>query len=301
MRVLASLPQTGPLADVLRGAELAAEQTGIELVVPKRSATSGIRRALKNSDVVAYLGELRSGDVMRSSLMLGEAGILQVAPIATFIELGGPTLIRLAPHDGIGALAIAEWLARRKVKRLLIVHDHGDHYGEPVASMCELAATARRIAVRRRRVWNHDEPLAPDFGHGEQAVLHVGVPGRQAPGLWAEMHRHAPQAWMLGHEGFAEAGFAAALEPDVAARVRIFTALRAPLAFYGYEAMQLIADAIRIGQDDREIVVRAARATRNRQSVLGTYSIDPDGHTTSTAYGRYAIADGVLVWDRTSD
>jgi hypothetical protein len=33
-------------------------------------------------------------------------------------------------------------------------------------------------------------------------------------------------------------------------------------------------------------------------SILGRYSIDADGHTTSTAYGRLAVAGGELVWDR---
>jgi hypothetical protein len=30
---------------------------------------------------------------------------------------------------------------------------------------------------------------------------------------------------------------------------------------------------------------------------MGHYSIDDQGHTTSTAYGRLAVADGELVWD----
>jgi len=44
--------------------------------------------------------------------------------------------------------------------------------------------------------------------------------------------------------------------------------------------------------------VRAARATRDRDGVIGRYSIDADGHTTATAYGRLAVVDGALAWDR---
>jgi hypothetical protein len=43
--------------------------------------------------------------------------------------------------------------------------------------------------------------------------------------------------------------------------------------------------------------VRAARGTRDRDSVLGPHSIDADGHTTSTAYGRLAVVHGKLVFD----
>ncbi len=67
---------------------------------------------------------------------------------------------------------------------------------------------------------------------------------------------------------------------------------------YGFEAMALILDAIGAARGDREAVVRAARATRDRDSILGRYSIDPEGRTTSTAYGRLAVAGGELVWDR---
>jgi len=69
------------------------------------------------------------------------------------------------------------------------------------------------------------------------------------------------------------------------------------MGFYGYEAMALVLDAIAAGDGDRAATARAARATRDRDSVLGRYSIDADGHTTSTAYGRLAVIDGALVWD----
>ena len=70
------------------------------------------------------------------------------------------------------------------------------------------------------------------------------------------------------------------------------------LGFYGFEAMALILDAVAEGGGDREATVRAARATHDRDSLLGRYSLDEHGHTTSTAYGRLAVVDGELVWDR---
>ena len=36
----------------------------------------------------------------------------------------------------------------------------------------------------------------------------------------------------------------------------------------------------------------AVRSTKNRQSVLGTYSIDANGDTTLTDYGLYVVKDG---------
>jgi branched-chain amino acid transport system substrate-binding protein len=90
---------------------------------------------------------------------------------------------------------------------------------------------------------------------------------------------------------------AAQLDVGAAERTRFFVAARAPLAFYGYEAMALILDAIAVGGGDRAAIARAARATRDRDSILGRYSIDAEGHTTTTHYGRLAVIEGELVWD----
>ena len=64
--------------------------------------------------------------------------------------------------------------------------------------------------------------------------------------------------------------------------------------------MALILDAVAEGGGERAAIVRAARSTVDRDSILGRYSLDPQGHTASTAYGRLAVEDGELVWDRTT-
>jgi branched-chain amino acid transport system substrate-binding protein len=246
---------------------------------------------------LGYLGDFYSWQVMASARVLGEAGLLQVAPVATFAGLRGPTLVRLMPHDGVGARAIADWLVGAGVGALLIVHDHDDGYGVPVGAMCAEAARSRGVEVRSRPVWDWDEPWKEDLV-GAQALLYVGVAGSGAEGMWRDLHTHDPSLWLLGSEGVAEPWLARALSPTAAERTRFFVANRAPFAFYGYESMALILDAIAAADGDRAAAVTAARATRDRDSILGRYSIDADGHTTSTAYGRLAVVDGALVWDR---
>jgi branched-chain amino acid transport system substrate-binding protein len=74
-----------------------------------------------------------------------------------------------------------------------------------------------------------------------------------------------------------------------------------PFAIYGYEAMALTLDAIRRAGDkgnDRQAVIDEVFHTRNRHSVLGTYSIDRNGDTTLRDYGLYRMGNGVLVFDR---
>jgi branched-chain amino acid transport system substrate-binding protein len=216
--------------------------------------------------------------VIEAAPVLGDAGVLQVVQVATFVGLHGSTLVRLMPHDGVGARAIAGWLVDAGVHELLVVHDHDDGYGVPVGVMCAEAARERGLAVRSRPVWDHDDSPADDIGDA-QAVLYVGVAGSGAVGLWRDLHAIDPGRWLLGTEGVAVPWLARELSPAVAARSRFFVAQRAPFGFYGFEAMALILDAIAAGGSDRAATVRAARSTRDRDSVLGRYSIDePRAH-----------------------
>jgi branched-chain amino acid transport system substrate-binding protein len=309
-RVYVSLPLTGPAAragrDVLQGARVALETANgaaPELVVfdgfaPDREARAveNARRAAGDPVALAYLGDFHSSQVASAAPILGAAGLLQIAPVATYAGLHGDTLVRLTPHDGVGAQAIAAWLEGGGLDDVLVVHDYGDEYGEPVGAMCAQAARERGLAVRIRPVWDHDEDMLADLGDA-RALLYVGVAGSGAVGLWDALHAASPELWLLGTDGVAASWLARDISPGAAARTRFFVSARVPLAFYGFEAMALALDAIAAGGEDRAAVSAAARATRDRDSVLGRYSIDADGHTTSTAYGRLAVVDGTLVWD----
>jgi branched-chain amino acid transport system substrate-binding protein len=79
--------------------------------------------------------------------------------------------------------------------------------------------------------------------------------------------------------------------PGAAGRTRFFGAQRAPWGFYGYEAMALILDSL---GDDRAATLANARATRDRDSILGRYSINANGLTTTEEIGVQAVANGQL-------
>jgi branched-chain amino acid transport system substrate-binding protein len=74
-----------------------------------------------------------------------------------------------------------------------------------------------------------------------------------------------------------------------------------PYAIYGYESMRLGLDTIaKLGArgDDRSAIVSALFGTKNRHSVLGTYSFDRHGDTTLRTFGLYKVSkrDGVPVF-----
>jgi branched-chain amino acid transport system substrate-binding protein len=306
--VVASLPLSGPFAaagrEVLLGARLALEARThrLDLVEldsfgPDRDAqaAANARRAAEDPNAAAYVGDFHSSQVRVTAPLLGDAGLLQVAPVATMVGLGGPTLVRLMPHDGMGAAAAARWLAEHGVRSVLVVHDEDREYGLPVGRMCAEAAKARGAAVRLRPVWDEAEATLDDLD-GAEAVLYVGVAGSGAPQLWQTLHEADPDLWLLGMDGLAVPAFARDLDPAAAERTRFFVPQRAPLALYGFEAMALALDAIESGGPSREGIVGAARATRDRSSTLGSYSVDADGLTTSQAYGLMRIVDRQLVW-----
>ncbi len=301
-----SLPLTGPAArlgrEVLRGAELAVNGSADLVVLDSGAGDDREERAVANAEraahddrALAYLGDFYSDQVQVTAPILADAGLLGVAPVATYIGLGGPTLVRLSPHDGVGSRAIAAWLVDEGIDELLVVHDHDSFYGCPVGAMCEKAAYDAGVRVRRRPVWNWDEPPGYDL-EGAGAVLYVGVAGSGAIDLWSTLHAADPSLWLLGSEGVAVPWLARELDPGAAERTRFFIAQRAAFSFYGYEAMALIEEALDHAVD-RAGVVDAARATRDRDSVIGRYSVDEEGHTTSTDYGRLAVVGGELVWD----
>ncbi|MEA2449360.1 MAG: branched-chain amino acid transport system substrate-binding protein [Thermoleophilaceae bacterium] len=80
-----------------------------------------------------------------------------------------------------------------------------------------------------------------------------------------------------------------------------------PYAIYGYECMKLLLDSIKTasanGKNDisRVDVVDQVFKTKNRKSVLGTYSIDAEGDSSITKYGVYHIVGGKLEFLRAVD
>jgi ABC-type branched-subunit amino acid transport system substrate-binding protein len=68
-------------------------------------------------------------------------------------------------------------------------------------------------------------------------------------------------------------------------------------AAYGYEAMAVVIDSVRRAGDsgtERQAVVDAFFDTRGRDSVLGTYAIDPLGDTTLDRMTGYRNSPGGL-------
>jgi branched-chain amino acid transport system substrate-binding protein len=152
-----------------------------------------------------------------------------------------------------------------------------------------------------------------------------GITQNKGVQVFSDVHAANADMKMFGPDGVAETPFASKLSSSVekmtyitnptldpklypAAAQEFFTKFEQkygkppePYAIYGYEAMKLALLAIQNAGDkgnDRQAVIDAFFKIKDRDSVLGKYSIDENGDTTLSDYGANRVEDGKLVFDK---
>ncbi len=242
------------------------------------------------------------------------------------------TFVRLQPGDIVQAEAEVA-LARSLGVHELYVLDDQDAFQVPLADL--VAGDAEKAGIT---VLAHDSlatvatavfkgEVEKVIKSGAQAVFLAGAEGAGTAALWRELHEASPSlalltsATTIGESFTEQIGSAAAstylttpllptsLYPTSAQGVlrryrRVFGSEGGAYSLYGYEAMTLVLDAIRSAgarANDRQTVIEHIFATRNRNSVLGRYSIEADGETTLSRYGVERVVDGRPVFYRAID
>ena len=250
-----------------------------------------------------------------------------------YYPTGLRTYGRVVPNERVQARAAATLMRDLGIKRLYVAHD-GEIYGRGIARLTARAARARGIRVVRVRRLRH--PSIRRVGQrlrtnaralARQArrlradgLFYGGITANGAPELWRAVARNGRLRWLVGADGIAETGMTEGVPARALRRTRVTVATLAPEAYpaagqevlaalgnpdpyalYGYEAMSVVLDALARGGGTRQGAVSAFFATRDRDSVLGRYSIGPSGDTSLTQYGVYRVTRRSFVWDRTVD
>jgi branched-chain amino acid transport system substrate-binding protein len=234
---------------------------------------------------------------------------------------------RLTPNDRIQAGALAAAMRDGGCRRIASLTDR-DVFGRGVGVLMRRsvrrlglpivathAISRRSPAARLRRVIRR----RPD------CVAYTGITANGAVRAISVLGRRLPRARFFGNDGIAESGFVDRREGGISRRLgrrvlltvatlapdayppagRAFFARYTqrygdphpdPYAIYGYEAMQLMLDAVATVGADRRAVIRWLRSVTDRPSVLGTYGLDRFGDTTLRTYGLYRIQGGALVY-----
>jgi branched-chain amino acid transport system substrate-binding protein len=260
-------------------------------------------------------------------LTSGDAGAAEGEPENHYQE-DFRNFVRVVPKDNIQGDALATIMREDRCARVGMINDGGG-YGGGLARNVRKSAKDRNVSIVFDETI---DLTTPDYrSRAREAArrnvdcfLFTGDTSSDAPEIYRAMAAElSPRARFYGGDGVADAAFTdvahGGIPEDIARRVQLtipalgFRGFGSagsrflsdfaneypdnrnpdPYAIYAYESMKLALDAItRAGSSDREAIVEALFATRNRHSVLGTYSIDRNGDTSLTDYGRFSIRDG---------
>jgi branched-chain amino acid transport system substrate-binding protein len=250
-----------------------------------------------------------------------------------YYPTGQRTYTRIVPKDTIQGAALATVMQEDGCTKVQMANDK-EVYGAGLARNIEGAAQELGLEIVSNEAIDKNAPNYRSLASaaadaGADCFLFSGITANNAVQLYKDFEAALPDAKLYGPDGVAEAGFVdpeeGGIPANVAAKVKLtvatlspdeyppggqefFDAFRQkydepnpnPYAIYGYEAMRLALDAIeRSGTGEKADVLSALFETKDRESVLGTYSIDENGDTTLSDYGVYSVKDGELVFDTT--
>jgi len=246
-----------------------------------------------------------------------------------FYLTGERTFGRLAPNDLVQAAAQVQMMRAKGVKRLYVLSDE-DPFQVPLAEIVK--GDALRAGIEVPAIESLDTETSTSFhgtaekvaSSGAQAVFFSGAPGPGTVSLWKALYEQNHDLRLFASSALLNATFTAEIGaaaqntligtpilpsgdyPPVAQRVlgdyqRAFGVRPQAYALYGYETMSVVLAAIRAAGargNDRHTVVDEFFATRNRDSVIGRYSIKPSGDSTLSSYGFDRVSHGAPVFYR---
>ena len=250
-----------------------------------------------------------------------------------YCPTGKRTYARVVPRDEIQGGADVTAMKDDGCKKIYIVNDK-EVYGQGLATVVQQQAPKQGMQV----VGNDGyDPKASNYRSLASKIASKGadcffgsiIVDNNGSQLFKDVAAGVPNAKLYGPDGVAEETFAdpkqGGIPANIANRVKVTVATLSQdkyppagqkllkdyqteynkkpetYAIYGYEAMSLILDAMkRAGSkaNNRTAVNDQIHQTKNKSSVLGTYSIDKNGDTSLTDYGLYTIKNGALTFDK---
>ena len=250
-----------------------------------------------------------------------------------YYPTGQRNYVRIVPKDTIQAAALVTLMKEDGCTKVQLTNDK-EVYGAGLARNIEIAAEEQGLELIGNDAIDKNAPNYRSLAQkakaaGADCFVFSGITANNAVQLYKDFEAALPDAKLYGPDGVAESGFVdpkeGGIPADVASKLQVSVATLSPdeyppegqeffsqfeekysepnpdpYAIYGYEAMRLALDAIeRSGSGNKEDIVSALFETKDRSSVLGTYSIDENGDTTLTDYGIYKVEGGELTFDKT--
>lgn len=283
------------------------------------------RTAIQDKTAIAYLGEIVPHSSYASLGITNAADLLQVSPTDTALELtqaspvvaGSPdtyyeskstykqTFARVVPNSAHEAKAQVQEMRAMGVTKLYVTDDGGP-YGAAIANVVKQDAAGTFTVVSSLSdadgaFWGGNSPAAAAKFFQRAAAANPQIK-LFAPSALADP-TIASQLTAAGHLYLSAPGFLKQnLTPAGSKFVTDFTTAygRAPVAqaIFGYEAMSALLAVLRkagTAANNRGTVVSDFLSLKNRESVLGTYSMDSSGDTSIAPFVFSRVQQGKLV------
>jgi branched-chain amino acid transport system substrate-binding protein len=236
----------------------------------------------------------------------------------------------VVPRDTIQGAALVSTMKSDGCKAVTLWND-GSTYGAGLARNIELSAKLAGLPVQDKQ---RTDKTAPNYralsaGIKTDCFAWSGVTGENGVQVFKDAAAACTSCKLYGPDGVAEKAFSdpkgGGIPADVGARTKVTVATLGtkdlpaaapilakykakyggatvdPYAIYGYETMALALDTLKNAGDnanDRTKVIAQLFQEKNRNSVLGNYSIDANGDTTLTDYGLYVIKNGEPTYSK---
>jgi branched-chain amino acid transport system substrate-binding protein len=246
-----------------------------------------------------------------------------------YYPAGKRTYGRVVPADHIQAAAQVTYQKDQGCKKVYILNDK-EVYGKGIAVQVENIGKTQGLQIAGNdgidtKAANFRSLATKIKSSGADCMFFGGITQNKGVQVFKDVHAANPTMKLFGPDGVAESAFAEKLGSDVEKQTYItnptldpklyppaaqdffkkfkekFGNDPQPYAIYGYEAMKVALLAIQNAGDkgnDKQAVIDAFFKIKDRDSVLGKYSIDENGDTTLSDYGANRIEGGKLVFDK---
>jgi branched-chain amino acid transport system substrate-binding protein len=250
-----------------------------------------------------------------------------------YYPTGVRTFVRVVPNDTVQSIAQVRAQRGLGCGRTYVLDD-GEVDGADAARSFDLAAQKAGIRVLGIQPFPRNAPnyraLAAGVAQTHPDCVLISADAESgAVGLTTQLAETMPDVKIFGSAGLAESTYTDHAQGGIPASIDSRVVLTAPTlapsqyppsarafaaayqrrygaiepdSIFGYEAMSLLLSAIDSATDRgtepavRSAVRSALFGTRDRHSVLGTYSVDRAGDTTLRRYGVYGIVAGRLTF-----
>ena len=242
---------------------------------------------------------------------------------------GKRTYGRVVPADHIQAAAQVAYQKDQGCKKTYILNDK-EVYGKGIADAVQNDGKAQGLVIAGNdgidtKAANFRSLAQKIKSKGADCMFFGGITDNNAVQVWKDVAAANPNIKLFGPDGVAESAFTTKLPTALQSRTFItnptldpklyppaaqdffktykqkYGKAPEPYAIYGYEAMQVALLAIQNAGDkgnDRQSVIDQFFKIKDRDSVLGKYSIDANGDTTLSDYGGDKVKGGQLVFDK---